>query len=73
MTEAEAKNMYADMIEAYAEKGAPGVESMILALGRTDMHVLCAYLFVRSLDVDMAKYAKGGVPEVKLDPSYTMP
>jgi len=53
MTEEEAKNMYADMMIGFAEEGPEKVSSMILRLGRTDMHVLCSYLFIRSLDSDM--------------------
>lgn len=53
LTEQQCKEMYADMILAYAEDPKK-TESMILALGRTDMHILCAYLFVRALEGDLA-------------------
>ena len=53
MTESEAKEMYIKMIHAYANEGPKKIESMILSLGRTDMQVLCAYLFARGLKVEL--------------------
>lgn len=52
LTEQQCKNMYAAMVMAYAED-PKNTESMILALGRTDMHVLCGYLFTRALEGDL--------------------
>lgn len=63
MTETDALRMYADMVQAIGEEGPAKVESIILSLGRTDMSVLCAFLFTRALTLDMEKFTVQGGPD----------
>ena len=63
MTEQDALRMYADMVQTIGEEGPEKVESMILRLGRTDMSVLCSFLFVRALTLDMEKFKVQGGPD----------
>lgn len=46
---------YAEMIEILAKgNGAQELEAHILAMGRTEMHHLIAFLFIRCFELDMA-------------------
>jgi hypothetical protein len=55
LTEREMREEFADMLVIYAEKGAQGLESHILAKGRNEMHQLLAYLFVRATMAEIDK------------------
>ena len=62
MTDQELRNKYADLILAFADGSVEKVENEILRLGRTEMHHLCAFLFIRAFTADMAAFR--GEPEV---------
>lgn len=66
-TEQELLKQYADLIELLAIKGPDAVESVILAMGRTEMHHLMAFLLVRCLDLDMNRFKTLADVKVKLE------
>ena len=54
MTEEDAKETYIEMIEMMAtDDGPQKVTNLIMRLGRTDMSVLCTYIFVRGLNAEL--------------------
>lgn len=52
-TKKQSQELYIEMMTGFANEGPAKVESMILRMGRTDMHQFCAYLFIRSLETDL--------------------